>query len=55
MFLFRMEDEGLGTAVVLVGLAVIVGLAIRSVVKTKKEGKSLQCGMDCSKCGRKCH
>ena len=50
-----MEVEGLGTMSVLVGLGIVAGLAIRSIVKTKKEGKSLQCGMDCSKCGRKCH
>lgn len=43
----------MGTAVV---LAIIVGaaaLAIRSMVKDKKAGKSSQCG-DCTHCSR-CH
>ena len=37
----------MGTAIVLVVLAGVVGLVIRSMVKDKKSGKSLQCGQDC--------
>ena len=29
----------------------VVGLIIRSMVKDKKNGKSLQCGCDCKHCG----
>ncbi|WP_034210155.1 FeoB-associated Cys-rich membrane protein [Lachnospira multipara] len=36
-------------------LILIVFLAIRSLVKDKKSGKSIQCGADCSKCGGHCH
>lgn len=42
----------MGTIIVLIVLAIIVALIIRSMVKDKKAGKSLQCGGDCSKCGR---
>ena len=44
----------MGTGLVLLGLAVIVALIIRSMIKDKKAGKSLQCGGDCSKC-KGCH
>lgn len=44
----------MGTAVVLVIVIGAVGLAIRSMVKDKKAGKSIQCGGDCGKC-RGCH
>lgn len=44
----------MGTVVVGAGLAVIVGLIIRSIVRDKKSGKSI-CGGDCSKCGGHCH
>ena len=40
----------MGTAVVLVVLAGIVALVIRSMVRDKKAGKSLQCGGNCSAC-----
>ncbi|MCD7820133.1 MAG: FeoB-associated Cys-rich membrane protein [Lachnospiraceae bacterium] len=41
---------------VLVGgiLVVVVGFIIRSMIKDKKAGKSLQCGGDCSKCKGHC-
>lgn len=45
----------MGTIITGVILAGIVGLVIRSMVKNKKQGKSLQCGCDCSKCGGHCH
>lgn len=45
----------MGTAVVLLALAGVVGLIIRSMVKGKKAGKSLQCGQDCKHCSGRCH
>ena len=44
----------IGTAIVLVVVVGIVALVVRSMIKSKKAGKSLQCGMDCSKC-KGCH
>ena len=37
----------MGTAIVLLALIGVVGLVIRSMVRDKKAGKSLQCGQDC--------
>ncbi|MDE7210507.1 MAG: FeoB-associated Cys-rich membrane protein [Lachnospiraceae bacterium] len=45
----------MGTAVVLVVLAGIVAMVIRSMVRDKKAGKSLQCGGNCTACGGHCH
>lgn len=39
----------IGTIIVLLVLAVIVALIIRSIVKDKKSGKGM-CGGDCSNC-----
>ena len=44
----------MGTVIVGIILAGIAALSIRSMVRDKKRGKSLQCGGDCSKC-RGCH
>lgn len=44
----------MGTFIVGVIVICIVGLAIRSMVHDKRNGKSLQCGGDCSKCGGHC-
>ncbi len=44
----------IGTAIVLAIVVGIVALVIRSIIKSKKAGKSLQCGCDCDKCGG-CH
>lgn len=44
----------MGTGIVLVVLAGIVAWVIRSMVRDKKNGKSLQCGGDCKKCGGHC-
>lgn len=44
----------MGTLVVGIALAGIVCLAIRSMVRDKKSGKSLQCGGDCSRCKGHC-
>lgn len=45
---------GMGTAFVGVIVILMVAAAIRSMIKDKKNGKSLQCGGDCSKC-KGCH
>lgn len=45
----------MGTIITLAVVAAAVGLAIRSMVRDKKNGKSLQCGGDCSRCGGHCH
>ena len=44
----------IGTAIVLVIVGVVIALVVRSMIKSKKQGKSLQCGMDCKKCSG-CH
>ncbi len=44
----------MGTVVVGGILIVIVALIIRSMIKDKKAGKSLQCGGDCSHCKGHC-
>lgn len=36
-------------------LIAVIALVIRSMVRDRKNGKSLQCGGDCSKCGGHCH
>lgn len=45
----------MATALVVIVLIILVALAVRSMVRNKKNGKSLQCGGDCSKCGGHCH
>ncbi len=45
----------MGTAIVLLVVLSAVGLAVRSMIKDKKAGKSLQCGGDCKHCGGHCH
>ena len=45
----------MGTVVVGIIVAGVVALAVRSMVRDKKNGKSLQCGGDCGKCGGHCH
>lgn len=44
----------MGTILVLAVLAAAVGLVVRSMIRDKKNGKSLQCGGDCSHCGGHC-
>lgn len=44
----------MGTIVVGLLLAAVVALAVRSMIRDKKNGKSLQCGGDCSHCGGHC-
>jgi hypothetical protein len=45
----------LGTIIVGLIVAGIVALAIRSMIRDKKAGKSIQCGGDCKHCGGHCH
>ncbi|MDD6516142.1 MAG: FeoB-associated Cys-rich membrane protein [bacterium] len=45
----------MGTAVVFVLLVGVVGMIIRSLIKDKKAGKSLQCGQNCNHCSGHCH
>lgn len=45
----------MGTMIVGLILIGIVTLIIRSMVRDKKKGKSLQCGMDCKNCSGHCH
>ncbi len=45
----------MGTVVVGAVILVLVGLAVNSMVRDRKSGKSIQCGGDCSHCGGHCH
>ncbi|MDO4634232.1 MAG: FeoB-associated Cys-rich membrane protein [Eubacteriales bacterium] len=45
----------MGTLVVGAIVAVVVVLAVRSMIIDKKNGKSIQCGGDCKHCGGHCH
>ena len=44
----------MGTLIVGIIIAGIVALAIRSMIRDKKSGKSLQCGCDCKNCSGHC-
>ncbi len=44
----------MGTWIVGGILALVVALIIRSMIRDKKNGKSLQCGGDCKNCGGGC-
>lgn len=45
----------MGTFVVGAILVGVVALVIRSMIRDKKNGKSIQCGGVCSRCGGHCH
>lgn len=45
----------MATLIVGVALAAIVALIIKGMIRDKKNGKSIQCGCDCKKCGGCCH
>ncbi|MFA9378646.1 MAG: FeoB-associated Cys-rich membrane protein [Lachnotalea sp.] len=45
----------MGTIIIGLIVLVLVSLAIRSMIKDKKSGKSIQCGGDCGHCGGHCH
>ncbi|MBO5093043.1 MAG: FeoB-associated Cys-rich membrane protein [Lachnospiraceae bacterium] len=44
----------MGTVITAAALVGIVALIIRSMVRDKKNGKSLQCGCDCKHCSGHC-
>lgn len=44
----------MGTLIVGIIVIAAAGLAIRSMVKDKKAGKSISCGGDCKHCGGHC-
>lgn len=52
---FRRKEIFMGTAITGVVVLAIVVLIIRSMVKDKRNGKSIQCGGDCKHCGGHCH
>lgn len=41
----------MGTIITAMVLAGLIGLILYSMVKDKKNGKSLHCGCDCKNCG----
>lgn len=45
----------MGTVIVGTVVVAVVALIIRSMVKDKKAGKSLQCGVNCKYCDGHCH
>lgn len=45
----------MGTVIVGAILLAVIVLIVRSMRKDIKQGKSIQCGGDCSKCGGHCH
>ena len=54
LFYYRKKERGIhamGNFIVGLVLVGIVTLIIRNMLKDKKNGKSLQCGGDCSHCG----
>lgn len=52
--LIRVGTLSMGTVVVLLILIAAIGVVIRSMIKDKKAGKSLQCGQDCKSCNGCC-
>ena len=44
----------MGTVIVGTVVVAVVALIIRSMVKDKKAGKSLQCGVNCKHCDGHC-
>lgn len=45
----------MGTFIAGIVLFIVIALAIRSMIRDKKAGKSLQCGGDCKNCSGHCH
>lgn len=50
-----LEGGIMGTFVVGLVVVGIVSCSIRSMVRDKRNGKSIQCGGDCKHCGGHCH
>ncbi len=49
-----MVGSVIGTAIAVIVVAAAVCLAVRSMIKDKKAGKSIQCGGNCKNCSG-CH
>lgn len=45
----------MGTIIVGIALLAVIALIIRSMIRNKRNGKSIQCGGDCKNCGGHCH
>lgn len=45
----------MGTLIVGGIVLLVVALAVGSMIRDKKNGKSIQCGSDCKHCGGNCH
>ena len=45
----------MGTLIVGGIVFLVVALAVGSMIRDKKNGKSIQCGNDCKHCGGNCH
>lgn len=45
----------MGTMIAGLIILAVVGLSVRSMIRDKKNGKSLQCGGNCKNCGGHCH
>lgn len=45
----------MGTFITGAVVVCIIGLIVRSMIKDKKQGRSIQCGGDCGHCGGHCH
>ena len=45
----------MGTLIVGGIVLLVVALAVGSMIRDKKKGKSIQCGSDCKHCGGHCH
>jgi len=45
----------MGTLIIGIVIFAIVALAVMSMIKDKKSGKSVQCGNNCKHCGGHCH
>lgn len=54
MFKIKTGGRNMGTLIVGAVVLGVVALAVRSMVRDKKNGKSLQCGGDCKHCGGHC-
>ncbi len=45
----------MGTLIVAAAVFAAAALALRSMIRSRRNGKSLQCGGDCGKCRGHCH
>lgn len=48
------EEYFMGTLIVLAVVVGLVTLIVKSMIRDKKNGKSVQCGADCKSCGGHC-